>query len=321
MACARDLLPTKKGEEPVRRAALWHRCGRGWRTVRSGCGSKEPGPPNRAAAQYGCTAPRYGYMGPRAQLAGASPSWRSCRNRRRTRSRPPNAFGYRPAAVVRYLCILLVGLSGTVMAIHPASRSGLITWFLNLVRSFFPPRGRYHIVKAHVPLVGEVADLDVGTRHKPLRVAMEQEDAGRRHVFSVREAQPVDETGVVLLERVWRESPLPARPLPKTRDRARVEVVRRHPRVRHPVPAPAGPPEQEVRSRPLARTGKGWQRWRPLHRLLRLRSQNRTMVRAIAKQRIAGGRRGCIDARAARSGAPLEQRCHPRYYVMDGNVE
>ena len=43
-----------------------------------------------------------------------------------------------PAMVVPYLCILLVGLSGMVIAIHPASSNGLRTWFLNLVRSFLP---------------------------------------------------------------------------------------------------------------------------------------------------------------------------------------
>ena len=32
---------------------------------------------------------------------------------------PPSTA--RPAPVVRYLCILLVGLSGTVISIHPAS--------------------------------------------------------------------------------------------------------------------------------------------------------------------------------------------------------
>ena len=43
-----------------------------------------------------------------------------------------------PAMVVLYLCILLVGLSGMVISIHPALSSGLRTWFLNLVRFVLP---------------------------------------------------------------------------------------------------------------------------------------------------------------------------------------
>lgn len=32
----------------------------------------------------------------------------------------------------------------------------------------------YHVVETHVPVVSEVADLHVRTRHEPLRVAVEQ---------------------------------------------------------------------------------------------------------------------------------------------------
>lgn len=60
------------------------------------------------------------------------------------------------------------------------------------------------------------------------------------------EPQLVDETGIVLGERVHREPPLLARPLAKPRYRRWIEVVQRHPRIRHPVPAPAGLPEQEA---------------------------------------------------------------------------
>ena len=58
----------------------------------------------------------------------------------RPNSPPPSSAASTslPVAVVRYLCILLVGLSGIVISIHPASSNGLRTWFLNLVRSFLP---------------------------------------------------------------------------------------------------------------------------------------------------------------------------------------
>lgn len=43
-----------------------------------------------------------------------------------------------PFPVSQYFCLLLIGLSGIVISINPASSKGLSTWFLNLVRSERP---------------------------------------------------------------------------------------------------------------------------------------------------------------------------------------
>ena len=40
--------------------------------------------------------------------------------------------------MIRYRCRLLVGLSGIVISIHPASTMGRSTWFLNLVLFVLP---------------------------------------------------------------------------------------------------------------------------------------------------------------------------------------
>jgi len=58
---------------------------------------------------------------------------------RRISPRPSTAASTSlPAAVVLYLCILLVGLAGTVISIQAASNRGLRTWFLNSVRFVLP---------------------------------------------------------------------------------------------------------------------------------------------------------------------------------------
>ena len=65
-----------------------------------------------------------------------------------------------------------------------------------------------------------------------------------RQVVAVREAQPVDEVDIVRVECVSRKALRRARPPSKAP--TWIEVFQRYPRVRHPVPAPAGFPEQEA---------------------------------------------------------------------------
>ena len=62
----------------------------------------------------------------------------------------------------------------------------------------------------------------------------------------MRKPQIFDETGVVLVERVARKPLLPACLLAKPRYRGWIKVIQHDPGIRHPVPAPAGLPEQEA---------------------------------------------------------------------------
>ena len=92
------------------------------------------------------------------------------------------------------------------------------------------------VVVKQVTVALEIADLDIGARHKSLRIGMKQQYRRSFHVLPVHQTQFLDQRCILFLQYLQTESVTPGGPLTKLGDRSGIEVLDGNTRQRNRVP-------------------------------------------------------------------------------------